>query len=207
MRQNRLRRLACVVCTTQFTAWVAVTVPAYCETGYWASDSIAIGQQGYEADRVLSGPQHAVGTARTPLVAIRTSYIGGLHGAQSVLTTYEQPLRRPSVSPPTGPLRAPFVSASSRQTISPYLSLFREENDAEVVPNYFTYVRPQLEQQESNRRQEQELASLRQQVQAASTTIVMPQHGTAGAAGVAMGRRTPARYGDTAQFYGGWQRQ
>jgi hypothetical protein len=153
------------------------------------------------------GPHHAAGTARTPLVASRASYLRRPDGVQTAVATFEQPQRQQPSAPPTGPLRAPFVSASSRQTISPYLSLFREESDSQVVPNYFTIVRPQLEQQESNRRQEQELASLRQQVQAASTTIVMPQHGTAGAAGVAMGRRTPARYGDTAQFYGGWQRQ
>jgi hypothetical protein len=48
--------------------------------------------------------------------------------------------------------------------VSPYLNLFREEDNTDL-PNYFTFVRPMQEQQQTNRLQQQELMRLRRQVQ------------------------------------------
>ena len=44
----------------------------------------------------------------------------------------------------------PFTTASSRPTVSPYLSLFRESLDDSVLPNYNTIVQPRLQQQAFN---------------------------------------------------------
>lgn len=93
----------------------------------------------------------------------------------------------------------PFSSIRSQQTVSPYLNLFREEQ-IEDIPNYYTYVRPQLQQQQTNRQQHAELQRLRQQVQ--QTRFGSPTAPPAGTTGM----RQAARYGDTGQFYGGWQR-
>jgi hypothetical protein len=90
----------------------------------------------------------------------------------------------------------PFQTVYRDPTISPYLNLFREEDDSESAPNYFAFVRPQLEQIEANRVQQGELQQLSRQLQRRSTTV---------AGSAVTGARAPARYMDTAQFYGGWR--
>jgi hypothetical protein len=86
-------------------------------------------------------------------------------------------------------------------TVSPYLNLHREEATTDGAPNYFAFVRPQLDQIEANRTQQREMQQLRGQLQS-SATVVGPQYRTTGLPGTG----TPARYMDTAQFYGGWRR-
>jgi hypothetical protein len=73
------------------------------------------------------------------------------------------------------------------------LNLYRDEERGVGIPNYFTYVRPQLEQLEANRTQQRELQQLRGQLHSASAATA-PQFNT---------QRSAARYMDTAQFYGG----
>jgi hypothetical protein len=63
-------------------------------------------------------------------------------------------------------------------------------------------VRPQVEQIEANRRQQRDLQQLSGQLQGLSATVVRPQYQTSGLPGTG----TPARYMDTAQFYGGLRR-
>lgn len=97
-----------------------------------------------------------------------------------------------------GATAKPFSSIRSQPTVTPYLNLFREEQ-IEDIPNYYTYVRPQLQQQQTNRQQHAELQRLQQQLQ--QTRLGSP----AAPAGTT-GMRQAARYGDTGQFYGGWNR-
>jgi hypothetical protein len=87
----------------------------------------------------------------------------------------------------------PFQSRSDEPTVSPYLNLYRDEERGAAIPNYFTYVRPQLEQLEANRAQQREVQQLRAQLQSASAAAA-PQFGA---------QRTAAQFMDTGQFYGG----
>jgi hypothetical protein len=88
----------------------------------------------------------------------------------------------------------PFQGTSAAPTVSPYLNLFRDERaTTEVVPSYYTFVKPQLEQQASFQQQQREIQQLQRQMQG-GTGAVIP------------GAGTQARYFDTAQFYGGWRR-
>lgn len=99
-------------------------------------------------------------------------------------------LRRQANAPAT----KPFNTVVHEPTVSPYLNLYREESD-EGLPNYYAFVRPQLDQQRQNREQAQQLQELERQVQqAAYTTPNTPAPSRA------------ARYGDTGRFYGGWRR-
>ena len=94
----------------------------------------------------------------------------------------------------------PFTGYEHEPTLSPYLILDEDEDDAQNVPSYFTQVRPRLEQLQTNRIQQLEIQQLRGQLQ------TMPS-GVGGApvyeASRAAGMGSPARYMDTAQFYGG----
>jgi hypothetical protein len=95
----------------------------------------------------------------------------------------------------------PFETVERDPTISPYLNLDRDEDDSQDVPSYFTFVRPQLEQIQTNRLQQRELQRLQGQMQGISTQSIAPQSAAIRAAGVS----SPARFMDTAQFYGGYR--
>lgn len=123
------------------------------------------------------------------------------YGGQSAYNTLNEMPRRTPIQPATyGPLShngKPFQAASTGPTISPYLNLFRDENEnSESLPGYFTFVRPQMEQQAANQQQQREIANLQRQVQSGAQARAVNTPG----AGV------PSRFMDTAQFYGGWQR-
>jgi hypothetical protein len=90
----------------------------------------------------------------------------------------------------------PFQSGYSPQgTISPYMNLFRDE-DATELPNYYMFVRPQMEQQSINRNQQAELSRLHRQVQTVGTTR------TTGFSGSATPTGHGTRFLNTAQYYG-----
>jgi hypothetical protein len=66
-------------------------------------------------------------------------------------------------------IEKPFEHASHRPTVSPYLNLLREDLTDDVIPNYQTLVRPQLEQiafQQSQQRQNDMVYRQLQQIQA-----------------------------------------
>ncbi|MEQ8847015.1 hypothetical protein [Botrimarina sp.] len=87
----------------------------------------------------------------------------------------------------------PFSAVSSSPTVSPYLNLFRSEDDR-AAPNYYTFVQPQIQQNEMAQQQRMQLDRLQRQVQQASyNRPTVPSTG-------------PARYGDTGRWYSGWQR-
>ena len=119
----------------------------------------------------------------------------------------QMPRRTPIRSAPAPPLPRPrqvkpFQTIHHDPTVSPYLNLYRNEEDNEAAPNYFAFVRPQIDQLEENRMQQRAIQHLRGQVQAVSSTIATPAYQSPGLPGTG----TPARYMDTAQFYGGWRK-
>lgn len=96
-------------------------------------------------------------------------------------------------SRPSGGAAKPFNYTTAGPTISPYLNLFREE-DQRAAPNYYTFVRPLQEQADANRAQQMQFQQLQRQVQ--QTNYTTPSGAVAGG----------ARYGDTSHYYGGWRR-
>ncbi len=141
-----------------------------------------------------------------PRLTGRTRQALGFFGGMQARATLARMPRRTPIQPTSGrsliPGSKPFQTAANRPTISPYLNLDRGGEDAENIPNYYAFVRPQLQQQEANRRQQQELDQLQRQMQGSPGTVVGLHYGAARAAG----RSTPARFMDTAQFYSNWQR-
>lgn len=126
----------------------------------------------------LTGP---AGTARgqgTPELAAMQSGLAvasvGHHLAEPHQTVPQAPgqFARPPVAAATParvtPAVKPFHMASQRPTISPYLNLYREEQD-DTLPNYFAFVLPQLRQQQFAQQQLQELTRMQQQLQQAGT--------------------------------------
>jgi len=125
-------------------------------------------------------------------------YVG--HSAREAMSRF--PRRTPIE--PSGPRLVqrqgkPFQNVERESTISPYLYLEQDDETRQDIPNYFTYVRPQLEQQEANRVQRRAMQQLNGQMQSMSSTAVGPQY----QAGRSFGTGAPARFMDTAQFYGG----
>jgi hypothetical protein len=142
------------------------------------------------ADAPASGARYALG------------YFGGSASRASLSQLPRRNAIRPApLQPMRGPTK-PFETIYREPTISPYLNLYREEDDAEGAPNYHTFVRPYQQQIETNRLQQRELQRLRGQVQGLSTTVATPQYGDASLPATG----TRSRYMDTAQFYGGWRR-
>jgi len=66
-------------------------------------------------------------------------------------------------APPTAPAK-PFADYRSTQTVSPYLNLFSEYMGIARPENYYTLVRPFLDQQKANRRIGTELRGLQHDV-------------------------------------------
>lgn len=160
-----------------------------------SAHSAAIEPQPLAVEPRFTAPAQRSTPNRPPIV----SFSGQITNPAAVPTPQRMPIQ-PAVSPPAAQSSKPFENTAGPGTISPYLNLFREDTDAEVLPNYYAFVRPQLEQREANRRQQQELQQLERQMQ-----------GGPMAAGASMGtansgtRRLPGRFMNTAQFYSGWQ--
>lgn len=138
--------------------------------------------------------------AQSTPVTNQTRQALNFYGGHSAINTLSSMPRRTPIQPAaTGQLQhhgKPFQGTSAAPTVSPYLNLFRDERaTTEVVPSYYTFVKPQLEQQASFQQQQREIQQLQRQVRGApSSRTVVP------------GAGTQARYFDTAQFYGGWRR-
>lgn len=81
-------------------------------------------------------------------------------------TNYRQAMRPQQLATPqavqlTG--NKPFQNIQRGPAVSPYLSLDMPETTTSL-PNYYAYVRPQLQQRETNEVQAEEIRRLRQQV-------------------------------------------
>jgi len=73
----------------------------------------------------------------------------------------------------------PFSNVQRSPTISPYLSLDIPQNGS-ALPNYYQYVRPQLQQQRANRVQQAELHRLRQQIRSKTSTGIIANNPAGG---------------------------
>lgn len=141
---------------------------------------------------------HAWSSADPQMTSQARRAIDYYGGAQAVATLGQIPRPPAIVSSATSSLQRgskPFQTINQDPTVSPYLNLYRDEADPNALPNYFAFVRPQLEQIETNRQQMREMQQLRRQVQGGSPAAAGPP---------TIGRA--ARFMDTAQFYGQWQR-
>ena len=101
---------------------------------------------------------------------------------------------------PVRPQGKPFQATNSEPAISPYLSLYQNNSNQNVLLNYYTAVRPQMDQIEANKKQEAELQKLRAQVQNA-TQAGGNQQATMADPSSGEGMTVAAHYMDTAQFY------
>lgn len=140
--------------------------------------------------------------AQTSPAAAQARQTLEFYGSRAALRTLsEMPQRSPIQPAQTGPLQhngKPFQGVSNGPTVSPYLYLFNNNGTSnDAVPAYYTFVRPQLEQQAVFQQQQRESQQLSRQMQRSSTQY---------RASTMPGAGRQARYFDTAQFYGGWQR-
>ena len=198
---------------------IATATPADGQSSLNILDEVRLGpDEGPAAPLNVSLPGTVeAGVRRLPSVPVaipaarpipsRVRNVIGFFGSPHAADTLRQMPQRPSLASrratpilPKRPASKPFTEAAQRPTVSPYLNLYREQ-DAESLPNYFAFVRPQLQQQRASRRQQAELHRLRGQIQRVSYDAAQP--GTYGAM-PATGHR--ARYLDTAQFYSGFSR-
>jgi hypothetical protein len=98
------------------------------------------------------------------------SYFGG-----STAAAYAPRPPRPVPSPqPVNirPAAKPFSGVQQASTISPYLGLDARETESSL-PNYFLYVKPQLDQQRMNHVQQAQYRQLQQQVRTAGAPGVV----------------------------------
>jgi hypothetical protein len=117
---------------------------------------------------------------------LRSIYRNGIGTGYSVNTLNQQSLNRAAVRIPNvgqssspgsridtglgsfGNLNKPYSNYSPAPTVSPYLNLFREDLDGQSDLNYQTLVRPQLNQQAFNERQQRETFDLARRLQSIS---------------------------------------
>ncbi|MEM6799678.1 MAG: hypothetical protein AAF589_09205, partial [Planctomycetota bacterium] len=109
-------------------------------------------------------------SAVAPLTGTARSVLNYYGSAQAAATLQQMPRRRfiSNGGQSSRPAQRPFARTDSGPTVSPYLNLFRDEDD-EAAPNYYAFVRPQQRQIEANRRQQAELSRLQRRVNAATT--------------------------------------
>jgi hypothetical protein len=122
--------------------------------------------------------------------------------AQTAMNKMPRPMEVQS-APTRQPARLrgkPFQAVASEPAISPYLSLYQNNSNQNQLLNYYTVVRPQMEQIEANKKQEAELQKLRAQVQNVTQGGAKPQP-MMGNASSSDGMTVSAHYMDTAQFY------
>ena len=81
----------------------------------------------------------------------------------------------PSVG--SAPIQKPFENVSNRPAVSPYLNLMREGFDDDTL-NYQSLVRPQLNQIETNQRQQQANQQIYRQLQALEGRASYPVSGS-----------------------------
>jgi hypothetical protein len=86
--------------------------------------------------------------------------------------------RPPRPAPPPRPVNVvppgkPFSAVRQASAITPYLGLDAGRESESSLPNYFLYVKPQLDQQRMNQVQQAEYRKLQQQVRTAATPGVV----------------------------------
>ena len=121
---------------------------------------------------VSSNAQTLGGNYGTPSrITQQTTNVLNFYGSRNALNTLNRIPRPPAVnrvaSLPQQP--KPFSARTyERPTISPYLNLYREDV-GNAAPNYYAFVRPQIQQQRFAQNQQNALRNMTRQLQAAST--------------------------------------
>jgi len=72
---------------------------------------------------------------------------------------------------PVGSSRKPFSNYQAPSPISPYMRLYSDDNDFGRIDNYYTLVKPRLDQQRENMRFGGEIGSLQQRSYNQGTAI------------------------------------
>jgi hypothetical protein len=117
-----------------------------------------------EMQRVMSSTR----VRPAPSVASSSRYARGLSA------------RALSINPGGGQQRGskPFANVQRQPTLSPYLNLLRNDgDDMGGLPNYHTFVRPMLDQQQTNRRTNKRIQGLGQEVQAVNRQLAQQPTG------------------------------
>lgn len=125
------------------------------------------------------------------------------NSAQNAMRKMPQPMQVQAAAPaparhPSRVQGKPFQNFNNEPAISPYLSLYQNNSNQNVLLNYYTTVRPQLDQIDANKKQEAEIQKLRSQVQnSGGSGVRQAVYEPAGSEGMT----ESAHYMDTAQFY------
>ena len=102
-------------------------------------------------------------------------------GGKNAQTVYQQPTIRQQLPQPqpvhVARASKPFSGTVRTSTITPYLNL--DVRQSEVgLPNYYAFVKPQLDQQRTNQKQTQRMQRMQRDLRMASTPgIVSPDGG------------------------------
>ncbi len=102
-------------------------------------------------------------------------------GGKNAQTVYRQPAFRQQLPQPqpvhVARASKPFSSSVRSSTITPYLNLDVRQSTV-GLPNYYAFVKPQLDQQRTNQRQARRMQRMQQDLRMASTPgIVSPDGG------------------------------
>lgn len=135
------------------------------------------------AARVMMGPESYTWQSARGVNPMQGRTAENFYGQQAATVAQRSPVTKP------------FNTVVNEPTISPYMNLYREQSAVDV-PNYQLFVRPQQQQQEANQRQQNAVSNLQRQIQ--QTSYNAPTTGRP--------YSTAARYGDTRQYYGGFNR-
>ncbi len=133
--------------------------------------------------------------ANDPSLTSQTRRALGFYGGSAARATLSQMPSRSSTAPRAQAQAAPaigkpFNSAQTEPTLSPYLNLYRERESSVSVPSYYTWVQPQQERQDANRKLQRQMHRVRGQVNVAA----------------ANGSPANAYYMNTGQYYGSLRR-
>jgi hypothetical protein len=106
----------------------------------------------------------------------RTNPAFNFYGGTAASAYAPQPRLKP-LPPPRpvnlAPTAKPFSGVQQAAAISPYLGLDAARETESSLPNYFLYVKPQLDQQRVNRVQQAQYRQLQQQVRTAGAPGVV----------------------------------
>ena len=139
------------------------------------------------------------------------------YGSQSPTGVRQQTTPQPSVSAhhpqstvPSG--AKPFKDYTRTSPYSPYMSLFRTEDSARGINNYYSLVKPALEQRQKNRQATRAISGLQQKAQSQGLSIQQMNQQNAARQrpgnvipGANVPQRMPATFMNTQQYYPGFR--
>lgn len=144
--------------TWRFTAATAVLALTACDLAAGQNTSGVASPTG----AVRPGSYQRVSGASNPAL----DFYGGSRALAYAPQAASRPL--PAAQPvTTAPAAKPFSDARQAPVISPYLSLDIRESST-GLPNYYAFVRPQLEQQRFEQQQQRQNQRVRQQLRSAT---------------------------------------